>query len=184
MRILFIITKWTITLGLTLVVRISSAQSFEAKYLFIASIVEENGGSDPTYIIQEVDSDPSGITYTSGVDDQAVELDSASGFKLPMEVTDALFASNVWSFKMRFKITDFGAGDGQRQLINLKRSGTGTPPYFSIKNTKNSDTQGRVVFQMEDATTRVQLYAFYFNLDEWVNLSFTIDFANQKFTLK
>ncbi len=181
MRKNFFRVLWAIALVFGVV--LNSHAQFSKTILFNGSIVDEEGGEDATYIIQEVDTDPSLITYTTGVGEQAVELDSASGFKLPMEVTDALMASNIWSFQMRFKITDFGAGDGNRTLVNLKRSGTSTAPYFAIRTSKSTDTEGRVVFQMDDRNTRVQLFAFYFKLDEWVNLSFTIDFANQNFTL-
>ncbi|MEQ9286702.1 MAG: M60 family peptidase N-terminal accessory domain-containing protein [Cyclobacteriaceae bacterium] len=154
-----------------------------ASYHFDGTPTDELGGTDPTYIIREVNSDASGITYTSGVDDQAVYLDSASGFVLPMEVTDALMSSNVWSFQMRFKVTDHGDGDGQRMLINLKRGGTGSAPYFRVFSTKDSDTQGRVVFQMNNGEESASQFAFYFDLDEWVNLSLLVDFTEGFYTL-
>lgn len=163
-------------------ISLSQAQ-FSKTMHFNGSISDTEGGEDPAFIVQEVITDTSEISYSTGVDEQAIELDSASGLILPMEVTDTLLASDIWTFQMRFKITDFGEGDGQRQLISLKRSGTNTPPNFYLRTTKSNDSTGRVVFQINDRTNRPQLYAFFFDVGSWVNLTFTIDFAKQSFTL-
>ncbi|GEM_PF-3159436 len=179
-----VLLKLSFFIGLSMYASFVHAQIFQAKYLFDGAISEESAGDDPTFIIQETVTDASEVVYTTGIDDQAVYLDSASGFILPMEVTDGLMASDIWSFKMRFKIADFGAGNGQRMLINLKRGGTNTAPYFRIFANKSNESNGRVVFQMHDRNgNNIQQHAFYFALDEWVNLTFIIDFANQNFTL-
>lgn len=170
-------------LALSLGVTLSAYAQFSKTIKFNGGITDEEGGEDPTFIVFEEATDIAEIEYVAGVDDQAVYLDSADGFKFPMELTDAMMASDLWSFQMRFKITDWGAGDGNRMLINLKRAGTGTGPWFEVYASKSSDTEGRMVWRMFDRTTRVQQYAFYFNLNEWVNLSLTIDFAAMNYIL-
>ncbi len=156
-----------------------------AQFDFEKALTESISGYDPQFIILEDDTAATEANYTTGVTGHAVQLDREYGLKLPMAVTDALLGSNVWAFKMRFKVTDWASaeGDGQRMLINLKRENTGNTPFFQIRVSQKTGTTGNLAFSLKQPGATVSGGGITVTLDEWVDFTFVIDFEKESFSL-
>lgn len=154
-----------------------------AHFTFDDSLVDSINGYDPDFNVDDSLGDSADIFYVDGVSDGAIHLEKRHGLYLPIEVTDTLLASNVWVFKMRFKVTDFGDGDGGRMLINLKRSGTNSAPFFRLYMNKLSDTDCRLVFRINNRGTDLRKNGSEFKLNEWIEFTFSIDFDEQFYSI-
>ncbi len=136
------------------------------------------------FLVFEDEGGDSLINYTSGISDQAIHLDSSMGFRFPLEVTDSIFSSNIVVYKLTFMITDWGSGDGDRVLISHKRSGTNTGPYYHIRANKSTDSTARLSLNMNDrANFNINKGLFYIDLNEWVNLTFTLNLDEEYYEI-
>ncbi len=136
---------------------------------------------DADFQILNVSSDPSEATYVAGDSDQALHLDYTHGILMPLGITDELMASNVWVFQMRFKITTWNienGGRGSRRLISLNRPGTGAPPFFELRANVLNQTRVQMELLMDDGDGTIIRQSFnQADLDEWIDMTFVIDFG-------
>ncbi|MEM1221875.1 MAG: M60 family peptidase N-terminal accessory domain-containing protein [Verrucomicrobiota bacterium] len=149
---------------------------------FDENILDAASGYTPSFVIDEVVEDASFLNYISGRSDQAVSLGYRNGFVLPNDLTSELFSSQVWAFQMRFKITGWGEGDGSRMLINIKRRGTNTPPFFRLETVKLDDVTGQLSLRIRSEQD-LRLSAFEFGLNEWTEFIFIIDFEQGYYSI-
>lgn len=147
------------------------------------TITNFGSGDDPSYVIQEIEQNPGLVNYVDGMDGKAVLLDSTSGFRLPTDVSQVLRNSTLWVLKMRFKIP---AGDWPtkgRYLFDLRRGGGGNP-YIRIYTYGWRDQLGLQLLMDDGAGNQVRLTGPIYDFDEWVSMTFIIDFEAGAFTLQ